>query len=578
MSEVKDSKVMCEICKKELAKSSLRGHNIRFHKVEVTPAPLEQKKNDEDVMMMDDDEEEEEAMLEAAEDMEDAKAADDIEKVEALKAKDKMKPDPKWLSYTMDCGELLKAARVEGEVQEVSRRPNPFSPPRARVPFLAANLPSHLFLVSEKEKIEKVENKLKETEEKLAKVEMDGKKKEKEHVRLFRQHENLKVKYEDKVRQEKNTEEVVKENSDLKEKATERKEEVSKLKKEVMNLEIENAELKSKEEKTRKKVIIDIEEKDEALKCGFCDHEGRNMKDLKGHIKFEHNKCTECPERFFSFDKLQVHLEEKHGIKRFLCSTCKEVLPSLAALEEHCRKEKNKGEKKRGQEKVEKVYECPTCQEKFDSQYAVAKHIDVKHPMEAGLGEFQEVKRGACPFFKRGGCKKKDKCNMSHEMKEVEVCKNGPQCTFLARGHCRYSHGSAAVKEGAQGGQGRGQGALGRGQGGQGRGQGAGQDRGHHQGGQDQRVCWDNTSCRREHCRFLHLEHAGRGGHLGGQGGQGGQGGRRGQDQRGQLCWDNTSCRREHCRFLHLEYAVDFPHLAAARGLGATTTSGPAFR
>ena len=163
MSAAKDSKVMCEICNKELAKSSLRGHNIRFHKVEVTPAPLEQKNNDEDVMLIEDDDEGEQAMMEAAEDAEDAKVADDMEKVEALK--DRMKPDPKWLRHTMDCGEELRSVRVEVEVQEVPRCTNPFSPPKARVPFLAANLPSHLFLKSEKEKIEKMEKKLKETEE-----------------------------------------------------------------------------------------------------------------------------------------------------------------------------------------------------------------------------------------------------------------------------------------------------------------------------------------------------------------------------------------------------------------------------
>ena len=139
-------------------------------------------------------------------------------------------------------------------------------------------------------------------------------------------------------------------------------------------MEIANSELNSKVEKTKKKVIFDIEEKNEAVKCGFCEYEGRNMSELKGHIKFEHNKCTECPERFFSFDKLQVHLEEKHGIKRFVCSTCKKALPSLSALEEHCREEKRK-HKKEKREKVGRSFECPVCQEKFDSQYGVAKHV-----------------------------------------------------------------------------------------------------------------------------------------------------------------------------------------------------------
>ena len=415
---------MCEICNKELAKSSLRGHNVRIHKVEVTPAPLEQKNGDDDPLLIEDDEDEED-MREAAEDVEDARAADEIEKVEAMKAKDKMKPDPKWLRKTTAFGELLKAARVEGEVQEeVQRRSNPFSPPKARVPFLAANLPSHLFLRSEKEKLEQLEKKLKDTEEKLDKT-------EKGYDKMFRQHENLKSKYEDKLRQEKHADEVMKENNNLKEKAKESQEEIKKLKGDVMKLEVENAGLKTMEVKSTKKVSINIEEEDGAFKCGFCNFKGRNMKELKGHIKFEHNKCTDCPARFFSFDKLQVHLEDKHGVKRFLCSTCKQQLPSLAALEEHCRDEKNKKVRK-DKENKEKSLKCPICKEKFSSQYDVAKHVDVKHPVEAGLGEFQEVKRGACPFFKRGGCKKRDNCNMSHEVKEVEVCKNGPQCTFLA--------------------------------------------------------------------------------------------------------------------------------------------------
>ena len=82
----KDMKVKCTICDKELAPSSLRGHNVRLHKVEVlTHAPAEQKIDDEPDLM-DDDDEDEADMADMAEDIEDAAAADVIEK-EVLKKK-----------------------------------------------------------------------------------------------------------------------------------------------------------------------------------------------------------------------------------------------------------------------------------------------------------------------------------------------------------------------------------------------------------------------------------------------------------------------------------------------------------
>ena len=58
----------------------------------------------------------------------------------------------------------------------------------------------------------------------------------------------------------------------------------------------------------------------------------------------------------------------------------------------------------------------------------------MKHPGEGGLGEFQEVQREVCRYWKRGGCSKRDNCEFAHPVKEVQQCTNGPQCRYLARG------------------------------------------------------------------------------------------------------------------------------------------------
>ena len=73
MAAVKDFKVLCEICQKELAPSSLRGHKVRVHKVKVTPALVEQKKDMVSPFTIATNEhvnETEEAMVEAAKDAE----------------------------------------------------------------------------------------------------------------------------------------------------------------------------------------------------------------------------------------------------------------------------------------------------------------------------------------------------------------------------------------------------------------------------------------------------------------------------------------------------------------------------
>ena len=106
----KDMKVKCEICEKEPARSSLRMHKKKVHKVEVSKkvAPLEKKDNDKEESnftktTMDIIKNTEGHLLEAQEDAEMFVHVEEFEKV-----RDEMVPDSEWMRHPKSSKRLAK--------------------------------------------------------------------------------------------------------------------------------------------------------------------------------------------------------------------------------------------------------------------------------------------------------------------------------------------------------------------------------------------------------------------------------------------------------------------------------------
>ena len=388
----KDMKVKCLICDKELAPSSLRGHNVRMHKVEVlTPAPAEQKTDDELEMMNDDEDEAD--MVDMVEDMEDAQVADKIEEEALKKRTTAVEPGKEWMRRTMHGHEL--GLMLEKVPKESTGAAEKVSTGLAKKPC------SDCFLGKEENR--KMAKELKENKEE------------------------------------------VKARDDWFLVLEEREQEIEVLKETIRKLEEENKDLKSKE-------IIVIEEEDEVEdKCSFCKFVGKSKKVVNGHMKFEHLQCTDCGDRFSSMQEMDSHLEEKHEVAYYTCSSCGSSVDTLAALDEHIREghskfpgfKTHKTSKEGNRSETPAVFECPFCHYEEDSENNLKKHIESNHPeVEEEAKEFQEVR--------------------------VQKCRNGQGCRWLARGHCRYTHGPT------------GQGGAG---GGVRQGVRAGPDQGHLQGG-----------------------------------------------------------------------------------------------
>ena len=66
--------------------------------------------------------------------------------------------------------------------------------------------------------------------------------------------------------------------------------------------------------------------------------------------------------------------------------------------------------------------------------------------------EFRRVgSNKICRYFLNGGCIKADQCRFSHpyekQFRSAPICRNGPQCRYLAGGICRYFHRGFGIQQ-----------------------------------------------------------------------------------------------------------------------------------
>ena len=211
------------------------------------------------------------------------------------------------------------------------------------------------------------------------------------------------------------------------------------------------------------------EEEEVDTKCSFCEFVGKDEKELKGHVKFEHLRCSRCPVTFFNMEQMSDHLLAVHRVGYFRCIQCDARFDTLAELEQcikiHAREPAAPPAPAQTSEEAEfdeSNFECPMCEEVFNTAEILQKHIALEHPEKCDKCNFKScdievvVKhmktkhspKELCTFFMQGKCTRKP-CKYSHEAtstvtqkvdRSQDPCKRGPKCTYKAQNRCFYFH------------------------------------------------------------------------------------------------------------------------------------------
>ena len=130
---------------------------------------------------------------------------------------------------------------------------------------------------------------------------------------------------------------------------------------------------------------------------------------------------------------------------------------------------------------------CRKCNAICISQADLRKHMADDHE--------EERSREVCKHWKAGNCFRGQRCMFSHaghqDKSDSSIrasntpCRNGRNCAWLDRGHCKFAHEE------------RGHGAR--------QAQSQGQSRSQRR---SEQMCWENENCRRNFCPYKHLSGA----------------------------------------------------------------------
>ena len=98
---------------------------------------------------------------------------------------------------------------------------------------------------------------------------------------------------------------------------------------------------------------------------------------------------------------------------------------------------------------------CTKCGEMLDKKISLKKHMDTcgKSASTSTSDVERERSREVCIHWRRGRCDRGLQCNFSHvgrqdnppskhqsTSKTLKPCRNGPACSYLAKGRCSFGH------------------------------------------------------------------------------------------------------------------------------------------
>ena len=202
---------------------------------------------------------------------------------------------------------------------------------------------------------------------------------------------------------------------------------------------------------------VDMAKKSTENRCQACDKTFNKAADLDRHMTDKHteSECHMCDKTFSTRKEVQDHICMEGELVPQKCekSYCQKQFVSSRTLKEHM-KSAHFG----NQRSV-----CPKCGEIGETNKSMKKHIE---SCGQKVDEVKERSNEVCYHWRRGNCNRGNKCGYSHvgrqdtprsEDKSTRntstTCRNGPLCTFLARGRCNFSHHEANKHQGGQNGR-----------------------------------------------------------------------------------------------------------------------------
>jgi hypothetical protein len=180
-------------------------------------------------------------------------------------------------------------------------------------------------------------------------------------------------------------------------------------------------------------------------RCHACDRVFNAASDLDRHMNDKHspNECHMCNKTFTTRKQVQEHICTQGDIVAQECdkSYCQKKFVSSQALKNHM-KTSHFGNQR---------FVCNKCEEILNTNHNLKKHSEVCG--KAKTIKATERSLEVCKHWRRGRCHWGSQCNFSHVGRQdtpisehqstsgaPQACWNGPSCTHLARGKCRFQH------------------------------------------------------------------------------------------------------------------------------------------
>ena len=180
-------------------------------------------------------------------------------------------------------------------------------------------------------------------------------------------------------------------------------------------------------------------------KCNACDRLFKASGDLDKHMRDKHEEyaCNMCNKKFNSSKQAQEHICMVGDVIPQVCekSYCKKRFVSSNALAKHA-KNTHFGTRRSV---------CTKCSEILDESMDMKEHMETCGNED--VADTPQRSREVCRHWKKGRCDRGSQCNFSHVGRQDEIgpeqkstnsaplaCRNGPSCSYLARGKCNFFH------------------------------------------------------------------------------------------------------------------------------------------
>ena len=488
-------KVKCEVCEKELCKTSLNTHMKTQHKNEEISKKKNEsnKKTEESVKSTDDVDNHEEDVNKDSPQKSDEEpqpektnVVHDLINLDTKEIENLLEREEEFLdaveNLENDLGLEVDLTINESMLAYIQDDKN-YRSDFARTMELEESDNSR----NEKIKLEKELINAKKTILFLRKLSLKDKKYiktlEEECTNGAKEYRSISKRYKNSIQIKKKLDECLKSNRELLAKTSSENIEVK------QKLETKQAvETATKDHDMEDLVVIEISRNE--LACEKCDFVAKSNEELIGHNKFIHVDCHVCRKHCDTVMELNSHIEHVHNLKPFDCAWCKLSFPHHNKFEVH-RREKHE---------VSHHYQCDKCPSKFqkreqmlnhimkehvikcifkecglitDTEAAMIKHLDDKHLINAPSENAEsdnKSKQKECRHFKNGKCFKGNQCKFEHiesshqcqkcgynantreslethikfkhenENKSTKPCRNGEQCIHKAQNRCKFLH------------------------------------------------------------------------------------------------------------------------------------------